>query len=82
MRGSQWQMEQQARLAVLGASLTAKLVRLKPNDLRSALGRIDHLLKKGDAPRERQDPETQRLLILDWAQSLGLKVERHEHPVI
>ena len=82
MRGAQWQQEQGARLAVVGASLSAKLMRLPARDFRSAIGRIDRLLKKERPAAERQDPETQRLLILDWADSLGLKVERHEKPVI
>jgi len=82
MRGSQWQMEQQARLSVLGATLGAKLVRLPPREFRAAISRIDQLLKKDRSTVERQDPENQRLLLLDWANSLGLKVERHEKPVI
>lgn len=77
-----WQQERQARLAVMGASLTAKLVRAAPKDFRRALADIGRTLKKPIGPTERQDPETQRALLLDWAASLGLKVEHHAKPVI
>ena len=79
MRGAQWQQEQQTRLAMMGASLTAKLHRLPAREFRSAIRNIQAALK----PRpERQDPETQRALLLDWAAQMGLKVEHHERPVI
>jgi len=81
MRGSQWRMEQQARLIVMGASLTAKLHRLPTRQFRSAIQSLQNALKKTERT-EPQDPETQRALILDWAAEMGLKVERHERPVI
>lgn len=66
----------------MGASLTAKLIRAAPKDFRRALADISRAMNKPIGPTERQDPETQRALFLDWAASLGLKVERHEKPVI
>ena len=79
MVGVQWQQEQQTRLAMMGASLTAKLQRLPATDFRRAIRSIQQALK----PRpERQDPETQRAILLDWAAQMGLKVEHHERPVI
>jgi len=82
MRASQWQQEQQARIMVIGASLTAKLSRLPARQFRSAIRSIQQSLKKEQSTGERQTPEQQRALLLDWAAQLGLKVERHERPVI
>jgi hypothetical protein len=82
MRGGQWQHEQQARLIVMGASLTAKLTRLPAKDFRSAVLSVQKSLDRDPDASEHQDPETQRALILEWADSIGLKVERHERPVI
>ena len=82
MRGSQWQQEQQARLVVMGASLTAKLTRLTAKDFRSAILSIQKSLDKDPDASKRQEPEVQRALILEWADGMGLKVERHERPVI
>lgn len=79
MAGVQWQYEQQTRLMLTSASLAAKLQRVPANKFRSALQAVQQALK----PRsERQPPETQRALILDWAAEMGFKVERHERPVI
>ena len=82
--GRQWQQEQRARIAVMGASLTAKLTRLPAREFRSAIRSIQHNLKK-DPDAGRQTPEQTRALILDWAEQLGpkyIKIERHESPVI
>jgi len=67
---------------VIGASLTAKLSRLPARQFRSAIRSIQQSLKKEQSTGERQTPEQQRALLLDWAAQLGLKVERHERPVI
>jgi len=82
MRGSQWQQEQSARIAVVGASLAAKLARLPARQFQSAIRSIEKSLKKDPDASTRQDPQTQRALMLEWAESLGLKVERHNSPVI
>ena len=82
MKGAQWQQEQQTRLVLMGASLTAKLQRLPAPKFRSAILSIQKYLKKDPDAPTRQTPETQRTLMLEWAESLGLKVERHERPVI
>lgn len=82
LRGNRWQQEQRARLVVMAASLTAKLSRLPPNQFRSAIASIQRTLTKDSTATERQTPEQTRALILDWAGQLGLKVERHERPVI
>jgi len=79
--GRGWQQEQRVRIAVMEASLTAKLHRLPARQFRSAIRSIQQTLKK-DPDAERQTPEQTRALILDWAGQMGLKVERHERPVI
>jgi len=71
-------------MAVMGASLTAKLARLPASEFRSAVRSIQQSLKR-DPDAERQTPEQTRALIFDWAEQLGpryFKVERHERPVI
>ena len=67
---------------IMGASLTAKLSRLPARQFRTAIRSIQQSLKKEQSAGERQTPEQQRVLLLDWAAQLGLKVERHERPVI
>jgi len=69
---------------VMGASLTAKLSRLPARQFRIAIRSIQQSLKKEQSAGagERQTPEQQRALLLDWAAQLGLKVERHERAVI
>lgn len=76
-----WQHERQARLGLMAASLTAKLVRASPKEFRRAAGHIERELRRPIGPREPQNPEIQRELLLEWAGSLGLKVEHHAKPV-
>jgi hypothetical protein len=66
----------------MGASLSAKLARLPAKQFRSAIRSIERMLQKDPGATERQTPEQTRVLILDWAAQAGLKVERHERPVI
>ena len=40
------------------------------------------LLPREQSERAPQSPEEVRESILSWASAAGLKVERHEHPVI
>jgi len=82
MRGSRWQHEQLTRTAVIGASLTAKLTRLPAKQFRSAILSIQKSLDRDPDASKHQDPAVQRALILEWASSIGLKVERHDRPVI
>jgi len=81
MAGLQWQQEQRVRITVMGASLSAKLARLPARQFRSAIRSIQQSLKK-DPDAERQTPEQTQALIREWADQLGLKVQRHESPVI
>ena len=82
LKASTWRHDQQMRLAILGATTTAKLMRLGSREFRSAILTIQKALKKDpDAPL-RQDPAAQKALILEWAEGMGLKVERHARPVI
>ena len=45
------------------------------------LPRLKSLLRT-TGERERQTPEQQESILRDWAESAGLKIERHEHPVM
>ncbi len=60
---------------MLGAHTMASLSRAKRIPKLSSLLRSETL-------RKRQTPEQQRALILDFAAIHGLKIERHERPVI
>jgi len=56
--------------------MTAKLMRAKK------LPSLKTLLKAKKGPRPPQSPEEQREIWLEIAEGLGMKVTRHEHPVI
>lgn len=46
------------------------------------LPNLKTLLKANKGPRRPQSPDEQREIFLEIAEGLGLKVTKHEHPVI
>ena len=74
-----WRQRQEARRSMIAAYTTARLVRAT-----SRVPSLSVLLRglEEPGPRPPQDPDEVRGAILGWAKAAGLKVERHEKPVI
>lgn len=67
-------------LGITVAWLIAKLMRTSPKKKLPSLKSL--LRRKDEARRAPQTPEEQRDIWLEVAAALGIKVERHETPVI
>ena len=74
-----WRQRQEARKSMIAAYTTARLIRATKRvpSLKALLRGLEE-----ERPRASRTPEAVPGAILDWARALGLKVERHEAPVI
>ena len=82
MRGALWRRRAAVRQSIWEVGTLGALVRGK--DPGRVMRNLEAMLRQIDRPRvnRRQGPEEQRAFFLDFARRNGLKVERHEHPVI
>lgn len=72
-----WELERAGDMATTQAYMTAALVRSKKR-----MPTLKSLLRKKTDRRRPQTPEEQRLAWLAVADSLGLKVTKHDKPVM
>ena len=76
IQGALWREEQALRLSLSGAWYSAAFSRQK------RLPALKNILKDRPKRIERQTPEEQRQFFLEFARRAGLRVERHEKPVL
>jgi hypothetical protein len=71
-----WRSHEASKMALSAGWTAAVLARVKK------IPKLSDFLGEGRRRRQRQGPSVQRALLLDIAASLGMKVERHEEPVL